>query len=104
MSLATFLENVVEILRELGIPHMLTGSLAAAYYSTPRATQDVDLVIETSEDLLGSLVDRLAGAGLYVDWRAGGAGGAGVAPVRRGGSPLFNARRECRFGSASVSA
>lgn len=67
MSLATFLENVVEILRELGIPHMLTGSLAAAYYSTPRATQDVDLVIETSEDLLGSLVERLAGAGLYVD-------------------------------------
>lgn len=83
MSLATFLSNVVEILRELRIPHMLTGSLAAAYYSTPRATQDVDLVIETSEDLVETLVERLSGAGLYVD------GFAALEAYRSGGQ--FNA-------------
>lgn len=68
MSLAGFLREVVEILKGAGVPHMLTGSLASAYYATPRATQDVDLVIDAAE---GSALDRvvvgLASAGYYVD-------------------------------------
>lgn len=28
-----------------GIPYMLTGSLACGFHGTPRATQDIDLVI-----------------------------------------------------------
>ena len=46
MSLGRFLKTVVGLLDEAGVPYMLTGSLAAAYYATPRATQDIDLVIE----------------------------------------------------------
>lgn len=45
---------------------MLTGSLASAYYGTPRATQDVDLVIAPSERQLDRLLDLLLDGGLYV--------------------------------------
>ena len=67
MSLATLLRNVVEILEDSGVPHMLTGSLASAYYATPRATQDVDLVIDTDPVGLDRVVARLGDAGYYVD-------------------------------------
>lgn len=40
MSLPAFLATVVEALDDAGLSYMLTGSLAAAYYATPRATQD----------------------------------------------------------------
>ena len=46
---------------------MLTGSLAAAYYATPRATQDIDVVVETAEGGIDRLVERLSAAGYYVD-------------------------------------
>lgn len=49
---------------------MLTGSLAAAFYGTPRATQDIDLVIESQPDKLQRLVDNLRAAGLYADIEA----------------------------------
>jgi hypothetical protein len=45
---------------------MLTGSLAAAFYGQPRATQDVDVVVEIEPDHLDRLVEELAAAGLYV--------------------------------------
>jgi hypothetical protein len=45
---------------------MLTGSLASAYYGTPRATQDVDLVIDPGEQQLDRLLDLLMDEGLYV--------------------------------------
>ena len=35
---------------------MLTGSLASAYYATPRATQDIDLVIDAGAETLDRAV------------------------------------------------
>lgn len=70
MSLASFVAAVLNALGEANIPCMLTGSLAAAYYGTPRATQDVDLVIEPSADGLELLVSALESAGFYVDRQA----------------------------------
>jgi hypothetical protein len=67
LSLAAFLGRIVGILREAGIPHMLTGSLASAYYAAPRATQDVDLVIEAGAEALDRAVRGLSDAGYYVD-------------------------------------
>ncbi|HUF12142.1 MAG TPA: hypothetical protein VMN78_03505 [Longimicrobiales bacterium] len=66
MSLAGLLAAVARALRGADIPFMLTGSLAAAYYGTPRATQDIDLVVETSGERLDRLVDALSDAGFYV--------------------------------------
>ena len=39
MSLTEFLHRVIRILDEAGVPYMLTGSLASAFYAIPRATQ-----------------------------------------------------------------
>jgi len=67
MSLTEFLRRVVAILDEAHVPYMLTGSLAAAYYATPRATQDIDLVIDVHEAGLDRVVDGFLGSGCYVD-------------------------------------
>lgn len=67
MSITSFLQRVAGILESAGVPYMLTGSLAAAYYATPRATQDIDVVINTQEQGLEKLVQGFLDAGLYVD-------------------------------------
>jgi hypothetical protein len=67
VSLSELLQQIVEILDDEGIPYMLTGSLAAAYYATPRATKDIDIVFATSRAGTDRLVSRLREAALYVD-------------------------------------
>jgi hypothetical protein len=67
VSLATFLRRVAEILDEAGVPYMLTGSLASAYYAVPRATQDLDVVIAAEEPGIERIVQGLLTAGCYVD-------------------------------------
>jgi len=49
---------------------MLTGSLAAAYYAVPRATQDIDLVVEVLPANLSGLTDLLSSEGYYVSLAA----------------------------------
>ena len=40
------LKSVVQKLNRNNIPYMLTGSIAVSYYSRPRMTRDIDIVIE----------------------------------------------------------
>lgn len=70
MNLVDFLTIVVRLLEEAGIPYMVTGSVAAAYYANPRATQDIDLVIEASDDRIDTLVDSFLAEGMYVSREA----------------------------------
>lgn len=49
---------VVEILERLGIPYVLTGSLASNFHGVPRSTRDADLVV----DLAGPDIQRFARA------------------------------------------
>lgn len=67
MSLANFLGAVVGILDGSGVPYMLTGSLASAYYAVPRATQDLDVVIAAEERGIEGIVQRLLEREWYVD-------------------------------------
>lgn len=67
MTLESFLRRVVAIIEHVGLPYMLTGSLAAAYYASPRATRDVDIVIEVTPEEVDELVRSLDEAALYVD-------------------------------------
>jgi hypothetical protein len=67
VSLASFLSLIVRALNDAEIPFMLTGSLAAAFYGAPRATQDVDLIIESRPENIRRFVDSLRATGLYVD-------------------------------------
>ena len=70
MTLASFLRQIILVLEEAEIPYMLTGSLAAAYYAIPRATQDIDLVVKVSSEQLPRLVDQISSAGFYVSMAA----------------------------------
>lgn len=67
MSLAKVLGAVVGILDDSGVPYMLTGSLASAYYAVPRATQDLDVVIAGEERGIEGIVQRLLEREWYVD-------------------------------------
>src|SRR5882762_3109363 len=51
------LKTVTQRLNDAGIPYMLSGSLAANYYATPRMSRDIDLVI----DLRENDIDRFLG-------------------------------------------
>lgn len=70
MTLPDVLRRVVSILHEESVAYMVTGSFATAYYAHPRATQDIDLVVEASEDALERVAARLKEAGFYVSQEA----------------------------------
>lgn len=61
------LRSVLGLIGRIGIPYMLTGSVAASYHGRPRTTQDADVVIDPSADQLDTLVRDLTSAGFYVD-------------------------------------
>ena len=46
---------------------MVTGSLASSYHGEPRATRDVDIVIDPDPAMLARLVDGLVASGFSVD-------------------------------------
>lgn len=70
MTFEEFLHRVVVLVEDLGLPYMLTGSLASAFYGEPRATRDIDIVIALANHEVGDLVRRLAEEGLYVSGEA----------------------------------
>ena len=41
--------EVARLLEEAGIPYMVTGSIAANFYTVPRMTRDIDIVVELLE-------------------------------------------------------
>ena len=59
--------EVVRALDRLGVPHMVTGSVASSYHGRPRSTHDADIVIDPTPDQLDALVRSLLDAGFYVD-------------------------------------
>jgi hypothetical protein len=56
-----FLEFISARLGAVGIPYMLTGSMAMMFYAVPRMTRDVDLVIECPAEDLNKLLEAFAG-------------------------------------------
>ena len=43
------LKEVARRLDDAGIPYMVTGSIAANFYTVPRMTRDIDIVVELSD-------------------------------------------------------
>ena len=62
-----FLRRVTAALDRNGVPYMLTGSVASSMYGIPRATNDIDIVIEPAREQLLSLVQMLQRVGLTVE-------------------------------------
>ena len=53
------LEVLTEAARRLekaGIPYMITGSIAANFYTVPRMTRDIDIVVELFEQDIGRFI------------------------------------------------
>ena len=66
----TFRDLVRTVLDQLGaaaIPYMVTGSFASSYYGEPRATRDLDVVIEPTAHSLEELIAALLAGGFYVN-------------------------------------
>ncbi len=53
MTLASLIQRVVGHLESAGIPYKVTGSVASSYYGEPRATRDLDIVIDPDSPSLG---------------------------------------------------
>lgn len=67
MTFAELLADVIERLDRAAVPYMITGSLASTFHGEPRATRDIDIVIDPSPAGLERLVDGLRDGGFYVD-------------------------------------
>lgn len=70
MTAADVLGRLIAALDQAGIPYMLSGSFASAYYGTARSTQDIDLIIEATPGKLESLARELPTGEYYVDLNA----------------------------------
>ena len=67
MTFEQLVADVVGRLHAAEIPHMLTGSLASSWYGEPRATQDLDVVIDPSSSALDALIVGLQEDAWHVD-------------------------------------
>ena len=83
MNLAALLAAAVGYLERAMVPYMVTGSVASSFHGEPRATRDLDIVIDPDPEGLGRLIRELEAAGLYVD--------AGVALAALDDRTQFNA-------------
>ncbi|MFH0751717.1 MAG: hypothetical protein V2B17_07765, partial [Chloroflexota bacterium] len=70
MNLAALLAGTIAQLERAGVPYMITGSVASSYHGEPRATRDLDIVIDPDPGGINRLVGELEAAGLYVDAEA----------------------------------
>lgn len=57
---------VTAALESLGVPYVIGGSMASAVYGLARATMDVDVVVDLSEEQVAPFVARL-GSDFYAD-------------------------------------
>jgi hypothetical protein len=67
VTLGTAVADAIRHLDRAGVLYMVTGSLASSYYGEPRATRDVDIVVDPDLNGLARLVDALQEDGYYVD-------------------------------------
>lgn len=63
------LRDVSERLDSVGIPFMVTGSVAMNYYAQPRMTRDIDVVMDLKDSDVGTLM-KLFEQDYYIDREA----------------------------------
>lgn len=70
MSQQALLTRIVEALNGSGIPYMLTGSLASSLQGEPRATHDIDLVVDIAPGDVARVTRALSAPEVYLDEHA----------------------------------
>jgi hypothetical protein len=68
-SQESFLKKLIERLRDHNIPYMISGSVSSSLHGQPRATRDVDIVINPTEKQLLEFCQSL-GEDYYVSLSA----------------------------------
>ena len=66
MTQGDFFAYVIDILEELNIPYMITGSVASMAYGEPRLTLDMDVVIDLSKEIASDFCGKFSDD-FYVD-------------------------------------
>jgi len=66
-DLKELLQRVVPALQRANVPFMIAGTFASAAHGLPRATQDVDIVIDPTAEGLDALLALLPSDSYYVD-------------------------------------
>ena len=61
------IQRIVALLDDADVPYMLTGSFASAFYGSPRASQDIDVVIAPKLGSLKKFLNLLPEDKYYVD-------------------------------------
>jgi hypothetical protein len=70
MPQADLLRLVVGVLDNSGIDHMVTGSLASSLHGEPRATHDIDLVVQIESSHAPALLDAFPPPRFYLSGEA----------------------------------
>ncbi len=70
MTAGDVFRRLTSALDRAGIPYMLSGSFASAFYGATRSTQDIDLVIDATTAQLELLIQQLPPEHYYVDLSA----------------------------------
>ena len=67
MSQQELVRTVVQVLEEASIAYFLTGSVASSYQGEPRASHDIDIVVQISEADVGRIGDAFNDDDYYLD-------------------------------------
>jgi hypothetical protein len=66
-DLGQFLARISGKLVDAGVPYMVVGSFASSFHGVPRASQDLDLVVDPNRASLQRFLDSLPPAEYYAD-------------------------------------
>jgi hypothetical protein len=64
--------KALDVMERLGVRYMIVGSVASSFYGEPRATMDVDIVIDLPYGLVPAFCDAFPSPEFYVDPHAVG--------------------------------
>jgi hypothetical protein len=67
MSVDDFFARLIQALERAEVPYMVTGSYASAAHGTPRATNDIDVVISPTPEQLEALMQQFPKDRYYAD-------------------------------------
>lgn len=67
MSQQDLLKRVVAVLERIGIDYMITGSIASSLQGEPRATHDLDVVVEVDDSAVPALLAAFPAPEFYHD-------------------------------------
>ncbi|MDP6625256.1 MAG: hypothetical protein QGG87_02230, partial [Nitrospinota bacterium] len=67
MSQQELLKKVINVLDEIKIQYMLTGSFASSLQGYPRSTHDIDIVVDVYKSAIKKLVDAFPPPDFYLD-------------------------------------